>query len=58
VLLTGFLGGAIATHVRISDPLFSHDLFPTYIAALLWVGLYLRDERVRSLIAPSRRAVA
>jgi hypothetical protein len=50
VLLTGFLGGAIATHVRVADPLFSHILFPTYIAALLWSGLYLRDPRVRELV--------
>ena len=49
VLLTGFLGGAIATHVRVADPLFSHILFPTYIAALLWSGLYLRDTRVREI---------
>ena len=49
VLLTGFLGGAISTHVRIGDPLFSHTLFPVYVAALIWGGLYLRDERVRAL---------
>ena len=50
VLLTGYLGGAIATHVRVGDPLFSHVLFPIYIAALLWSGLYLRDIRVRKAI--------
>jgi hypothetical protein len=49
VLLTGYLGGAIATHVRVGDPLFSHILFPVYVALLLWGGLYLRDERVRAL---------
>jgi hypothetical protein len=49
VLLTGYLGGAIATHVRVGNPLFSHVLFPVYIAALLWGGLYLRDARVRAL---------
>jgi len=38
ILLTGFLGGAVATHVRVGDPLLSHVLFPTYIAALLWWG--------------------
>jgi hypothetical protein len=48
-LLTGFLGGAIATHVRLLDPLFSHSLFPVYVAALAWGGLYLRDARVRAL---------
>ena len=50
VLLTGYLGGAIATHVRIGDPLFSHVLFPIYIAALLWSGLYLRNARLRQAI--------
>jgi hypothetical protein len=51
VLLTGFLGGAIMLHVRIGDPLFSHILFPVYIGALLWVGLYLRDSRLRALFS-------
>ena len=51
VLLTGFLGGAVATHVRIGDPLFSHVLFPTYVAVLLWTGLFLRDDRLRTLFA-------
>lgn len=51
VLLTGYLGGAILAHVRISDPLFTHTLFPVYVGALLWAGLFLRDERVRQLMA-------
>jgi hypothetical protein len=51
VLLTGFLGGAIMLHLRIADPLFSHILFPVYIGALLWVGLYLRDPRLRALVS-------
>ncbi len=50
VLWTGYLGGAIATHVRVDNPLFSHVLFPVYVAMLLWGGLYLRDPRVRALI--------
>jgi hypothetical protein len=50
VLLTGYLGGAIATQVRVGAPLFSTTLFPAYVALLLWGGLYLRDGRVRSLI--------
>ena len=54
VLLTGYLGGAIATHVRVGNPLASHVLFPTYVAAMLWGGLYLRDARVRALFAPKR----
>jgi hypothetical protein len=51
VLWTGYLGGAIASHLRLADPLFSHTLFPIYIAALLWVGLWLRDRRVNALFA-------
>ncbi len=51
ILWTGYLGGAIATHVRIDNPLFSHQLFPIYVAALLWGGLWLRDRRVRGLLA-------
>ena len=51
VILTGYLGGAIASHVRVGNPLFSHVLFPIYIAAMLWGGLYLRDARVRSIIS-------
>ena len=50
VLLTGYLGGAIASHVRVGNPLFSHELFPTYIASLLWLGLYLREPRLRALL--------
>ncbi|MFL6245464.1 MAG: DoxX family protein [Thermoanaerobaculia bacterium] len=51
ILWAGYLGGAIATHVRIGNPLFSHILFPVYVAALLWGGLWLRDRRVRTLFA-------
>jgi hypothetical protein len=54
VLWTGYLGGAIATHLRIDNPLFTHILFPIYVAALLWGGLYLRDARVRALLRPAR----
>jgi DoxX-like protein len=50
ILLTGYLGGAIATQVRVGAPLFSTTLFPIYVALLLWGGLYLRDQRVSSLI--------
>jgi hypothetical protein len=50
ILLTGYLGGAVATHVRTGSPLFSHILFPVYVAALVWGGLFLRDERVRALV--------
>jgi len=54
VLLTGYLGGAIATHVRVGNPLFTHILAPIYVAALLWSGLYLRDARVRAAIGSLR----
>jgi hypothetical protein len=54
ILWTGYLGGAIATHVRIGNPLFTHILFPIYIALLLWGGLWLRDRRLRTLIPISR----
>ncbi|MGH7438063.1 MAG: DoxX family protein [Polyangiaceae bacterium] len=49
VLLTGYLGGAIASHVRLEDPLLSHTLFPIYFGVLVWGGLYLRDPRVRTM---------
>ena len=54
ILLTGYLGGAIASKVRIEDPLFSSVLFGVYFGLLVWGGLYLRDERLRALI-PLRR---
>lgn len=54
LLLTGYLGGAVATHVRVGNPLLTHTLFPTYVAALLWGGLMLRDRRLRAFL-PFRR---
>ncbi|MFP2962647.1 DoxX family protein [Myxococcus sp. 1LA] len=51
VLWTGYLGGAVATHVRVGNPLFSHMLFPVYVATLLWLGLWLRDARLRGVFA-------
>jgi len=50
VLLTGYLGGAVASHIRVSNPWFTHALFPVYIAILLWLGLYLRDARVKKTL--------
>lgn len=50
ILITAYLGGAIATHVRIGSPLFSHSLFGVYLGVMLWGGLWLRDPRVRALI--------
>jgi len=49
ILLTGYLGGAVAIHVRIGSPLFSHMLFPVYVGVLVWGSLYLRDARLRAL---------
>jgi hypothetical protein len=49
ILLTGYLGGAVATHVRVGEGLFP-VLFPVIVGVLLWLGLYLRDDRVRTLI--------
>ena len=54
ILWTGYLGGAIATHLRIDNPLFSHILFPIYVAAFIWGGLYLRDARIRALLRAAR----
>ena len=50
ILLTGYLGGAIASHVRIGSPLFTHPLFPIYVAALIWGGLFVRESRLRELV--------
>ena len=54
ILLTGYLGGAMASHVRIGSPLFSHTLFGLYLGLMVWGGLWLRDKNLRSLI-PFRR---
>ncbi|MBX3243400.1 MAG: DoxX family protein [Acidobacteria bacterium] len=54
ILLTGYLGGAVATHFRVGSPLFSHTLFPVYIGVLVWLGIFLREPRLRSII-PFRR---
>ena len=50
LLLTAYLGGAVATHTRIASPLFSHILFGVYLGVLMWGGLWLRDPRVRALL--------
>ncbi|MBC7171015.1 MAG: DoxX family protein [Polyangiaceae bacterium] len=51
VLLTGYLGGAVFAQLRIDAPLLTHTLFPVYLGAMLWAGLFLRDRRARQLIA-------
>lgn len=53
ILLTGYLGGAVASQLRVGNPLFSHTLFPIYVAALIWGALYLRDARLRALVPVS-----
>jgi hypothetical protein len=52
ILLTGLLGGAMATHLRVGSPLFSHTLFGVYLGLIAWGGLLLRDRRVRALLWP------
>jgi hypothetical protein len=54
ILLTGYLGGAVASHARIGSPLFTHDLFGVYLGVFVWGGLWLRDSRIRMLIPLSR----
>ena len=54
IFLTGFFGGAIATNVRVENPLFSHVLFPTYLAALMWGGIALRNSHVKQVLFGSR----
>jgi hypothetical protein len=56
ILLTGYLGGAVTTNLRIGTPLFSHILFPIYLGILIWGGLFLRDNVLRTLI-PLRKTV-
>lgn len=55
ILLTGFLGGAVATHVRLESPLLTHTLMPVCFGILLWCGLCLRDPRLRAALTPRRR---
>ena len=50
ILVTAFLGGAVATHVRLGNPLFTHVLFGVYVGILLWGGLLLREPRLRLLL--------
>ena len=50
ILLTGYLGGAVWTHLRVGSPLFTHTLFGVYLGLLLWGGLYLRDAKLRAIM--------
>jgi hypothetical protein len=54
ILITAYLGGAVATHVRVGSPLFSHILFGVYVGIALWAGLWLRDPRMRVLLPMTR----
>jgi hypothetical protein len=54
ILVTGYLGGAVATHLRVASPLFGYTLFGVYVGIAAWVGLWLRDPRLRGLL-PLRR---
>ncbi|HEX5161548.1 MAG TPA: DoxX family protein [Steroidobacteraceae bacterium] len=53
ILVTAFLGGAVATHVRLGNPLFSHVLFGVYVGVLMWGGLLLREPRLKALLLGS-----
>ncbi len=50
ILVTGYLGGAVETQLRVGNPLFSETLFPIYFSLLVWGGLYLRENRLRALL--------
>jgi hypothetical protein len=54
ILITAYLGGAVATHVRIGSPLFSHILFGVYLGVMVWGGLWFRDPRLRALLPMNR----
>ncbi|GIL38781.1 DoxX family protein [Roseiterribacter gracilis] len=56
VLLTGIFGGAIASHLRLDDPLFTHTLFGLYLGGMMWAPLFLRDARLRQLLPLTARA--
>lgn len=56
ILLTGYLGGAVSTHLRVGSSLFGETLFPVYIGILMWGGLYGTEARLRALIPFSRAA--
>jgi hypothetical protein len=54
IVITGYLGGAIATHMRIGSPLFTHILFGVYLALMVWGGLWLRSPALRALLPLAR----
>lgn len=56
VLLTGYLGGAVASNMRVESPLFSHVLFPVYLAVFIWGGIYLRNPSLRNLVTHKNKS--
>ncbi|HEU4637142.1 MAG TPA: DoxX family protein, partial [Edaphobacter sp.] len=56
LLLTGYLGGAIALHLRVDNPLFTHILFPIYVALFIWGGIWLRDRRLQEVFPITARS--
>jgi hypothetical protein len=50
ILLTGYLGGAVATNFRLQSPIFSYTLVPVYFGVLVWLALWLRDRRLQALV--------
>ena len=54
VLLTGYLGGAVATHLRLGNPLFSH-IFPVYLGIFIWAGLYFRNRHLKTLLLTNNK---
>jgi hypothetical protein len=54
ILITAYLGGAVATHARIGSPLLSHTLFGVYVGIIAWAGLWLREPRLRALLPTTR----
>lgn len=50
ILLTAYFGGAVATHVRLNNPLFTHTLFTVYFGILIWGGLWLRNIKLQELL--------
>jgi hypothetical protein len=57
ILMTGMLGGAMASHLRAGSPLFSHTLFGVYLGLFMWAALWLRSERLRSLFPWERSTI-
>lgn len=49
ILLTGYLGGAVATNLRLENPLLTNTLFPVYMGVLIWIWLWLRESRLRTV---------